>query len=404
MGNRLHRTIHEDGEQTLQSSPRPFCRGVLAFGPGGLHEALQSGNTLRPLRAPERPPPIEESTESLETSGDAVSQDWRWLALRSERRLNASMQLRTMKQPKLADTLDKRIRLALFFPLLSLLYEQELDAEEAQAAAAEAAGAAGASVDPPLFVLQIINQFFDRIIHIVHFWGGDIIKFSGDALTIVWPVDDDDEGDVVEDIKDDDEYRVDAKQACLLAAKCCMNLHQSLHKYPTGFAGKTLTLHIGAGFGETVLSPTMVAAMKGVASLEPVSESPPGRQFYRLLPHADDLVRIAQESRRSCNSNSDEGAADRAGLEQLAAIHKLADWHVDPPPPLAAIEVDADDVDLLRRLETTPSFFTDSLLLQEGSVNKFLVDDKGVLLLVMFGLPPVYHLDDPVRGSKGISI
>lgn len=35
---------------------------------------------------------------------------------------------------------------------------------------------------------------------------------------------------------------------------------------------------------------------------------------------------------------------------------------------------------------------------QEGSVNKFLVDDKGVLLLVMFGLPPVYHLDDPVRG------
>lgn len=32
-------------------------------------------------------------------------------------------------------------------------------------------------------------------------------------------------------------------------------------------------------------------------------------------------------------------------------------------------------------------------------MNKFLVDDKGVLLLVMFGLPPVYHLDDPVRGA-----
>lgn len=40
------------------------------------------------------------------------------------------------------------------------------------------------------------------------------------------------------------------------------------------------------------------------------------------------------------------------------------------------------------------------LNLQEGSVNKFLVDDKGVLLLVMFGLPPVYHLDDPIRGEK----
>lgn len=43
--------------------------------------------------------------------------------------------------------------------------------------------------------LQIINQFFDKIIRIVHFWGGDIIKFSGDALTVVWPVDDEEEED-----------------------------------------------------------------------------------------------------------------------------------------------------------------------------------------------------------------
>lgn len=47
----------------------------------------------------------------------------------------------------------------------------------------------------PMPSLQIINQFFDKIIRIVHFWGGDIIKFSGDALTIVWPVDDEDENE-----------------------------------------------------------------------------------------------------------------------------------------------------------------------------------------------------------------
>merc|ERR1719247_1114872 len=34
----------------------------------------------------------------------------------------------------------------------------------------------------------------------------------------------------------------------------------------------------------------------------------------------------------------------------------------------------------------------------EGSVNKFLVDDKGVLLLAAFGLPPLNHFtDDPLR-------
>ncbi|CAK0811160.1 unnamed protein product, partial [Prorocentrum cordatum] len=34
----------------------------------------------------------------------------------------------------------------------------------------------------------------------------------------------------------------------------------------------------------------------------------------------------------------------------------------------------------------------------EGSVNKFLVDDKGAVLLVVFGLPPLSHIeDDPIR-------
>lgn len=97
------------------------------------------------------------------------------------------------------------------------------------------------------------------------------------------------------------------------------------------------------------MSPTMATAMHGVASLEPVQDSPPGRQFYRLLPHADDLVKIAQDSQHGSQLNGVDVANGKPADDELAAIHKLADWHVDPPPPLAAIEVDADDVDLLRR-------------------------------------------------------
>jgi class 3 adenylate cyclase/ankyrin repeat protein len=33
----------------------------------------------------------------------------------------------------------------------------------------------------------------------------------------------------------------------------------------------------------------------------------------------------------------------------------------------------------------------------EGNLNKFLVDDKGLLFLFVFGLPPVVHIDDPAR-------
>ncbi|CDJ50309.1 adenylate cyclase, putative [Eimeria brunetti] len=186
----------------------------------------------------------------------------------------------------------------------------------------------------------------------------------------------------------------------------------------------------------------MAEAMHGVATLEPVADSPPGRQFYRLLPHADDLVKIANEGQHGSQGGAEEDSPNgNAEKEELERIHKLANWQVEPPPPLAPIEVDADDVDLLRRYippavfrrlksgcnvfmnelrtvsvmficvrgldvsSTTGSQIAHKLMkmtqkaayTMEGSVNKFLVDDKGVLLLVMFGLPPVYHLDDPIR-------
>ena len=34
----------------------------------------------------------------------------------------------------------------------------------------------------------------------------------------------------------------------------------------------------------------------------------------------------------------------------------------------------------------------------EGSLNKFLMDDKGSTLVAVFGLPPLAHEDDSVRG------
>ena len=36
----------------------------------------------------------------------------------------------------------------------------------------------------------------------------------------------------------------------------------------------------------------------------------------------------------------------------------------------------------------------------EASINKLSADDKGTLLLVAFGLPPLAHEDDPVRGVR----
>ena len=36
----------------------------------------------------------------------------------------------------------------------------------------------------------------------------------------------------------------------------------------------------------------------------------------------------------------------------------------------------------------------------EGQVNKMLVDDKGTVMLCVFGLPPRPHADDPLRAVR----
>lgn len=40
----------------------------------------------------------------------------------------------------------------------------------------------------------------------------------------------------------------------------------------------------------------------------------------------------------------------------------------------------------------------ESVYQYEGSINKFLMDDKGSTLVAVYGLPPVGHADDPTRG------
>ena len=42
-----------------------------------------------------------------------------------------------------------------------------------------------------------------------------------------------------------------------------------------------------------------------------------------------------------------------------------------------------------------------AILRYEGALNKFLCDDKGSTLIAVYGLPPLAHEDDPMRGILG---
>ena len=60
---------------------------------------------------------------------------------------------------------------------------------------------------------------------------------------------------------------------------------------------------------------------------------------------------------------------------------------------------DADeDGSAVRRLNSIFSSIEKEVFRYEGTINKFLIDDKGSTLLVVFGLPPFAHDDDADRG------
>eukprot|EP00438_Fugacium_kawagutii_P035977 Skav213291 [mRNA] locus=scaffold2480:170389:175154:- [translate_table: standard] len=86
-----------------------------------------------------------------------------------------------------------------------------------------------------------LNGFFGALIDIITSYSGDVLKFSGDAVTILWKV----------DSPAGDEMQAKARQRAVLSACCCC---ESLQRQAQSFGqtpvpGVTLTLHIGVGFG-----------------------------------------------------------------------------------------------------------------------------------------------------------
>ncbi|KAH8739018.1 SgcA [Cryptosporidium ryanae] len=466
---------------------------IAAKGTLYVYSSIQSvviGNKER--QVPQRPPDL-----NIISSGerDRISDDWRWLALKSEKRLNnltkSSSSSEQLKQ-KLGNTFDIN-QFSCFVPRTVLEaiadkrigYTDDFDViiESFKGAVVfcDASGftALTAALDKQVNgaerLGECINNFFTPLIQIIHYWGGDIIKFSGDAICVVWPVDDETANinsnnpnieisgnSVNKNLNEStnltkenlnaisksqdfinqgnqntgDTYSVDMFHACRLACECCMDIHRTLHNFPTPIQGRHLTLHIGVGYGRVT-----ILQVGGVMDRwEYVVGGPPFEEIAIAEPLAKSGETVISPSVYKILGRCANVESCEANPEFKRLINLLLP-RPPPPPPLASIHIEDEDVNLLRRYIPPPVYRclssgynvflnevrrltcvfisvrgldistqygsrTAHQLMQlvqraaytmEGSVNKFLVDDKGVLLLVIFGLPPVYHLDDPLR-------
>jgi len=298
-----------------------------------------------------------------------------------------------------------------------------------------------------------LNKFFTPLIDMLTAYRGDVIKFSGDALTILFKAADDNQ-DFVHACGSPSCVHAPLELACLRASACCIEIHKRLHNFDTGEGGVRLTLHIGvgagpvtilqvggdkdryeyviagqpleqiavaeplAGSGETVLSPECWCHVASTVVEGPRIEERP--EYHRL--QALDVTRhtyptikqAAQQSSRSRYSGElDNDELERrlhASMRFMPQCVVKQFWTgslrgINEMRTVSIIFVQIGGVDVstdegAQKAQQLMEGMQALCYSEEGNLNKFLVDDKGLLFLFVFGLPPLVHIDDPSRACR----
>src|SRR5215212_3647210 len=288
---------------------------------------------------------------------------------------------------------------------------------------------------------RILNDYFGQLIDLVYDYGGDVVKFGGDAIIVVWPIPeppaDQTQGrltPVTSDVQ---------RELTLRATECAFRIRERLLNYQAD--GSTLYLkfslgtgqvwesHIGGIFnrwefvlvgeplieisaanhfakaGDIIASPSAWQLIKGDCEAEPcnfeVASGRPAKTAARL-------------TRLKNGSPSSEGLKEKpldfAESAQVALrpyipgaiIHRISagqsDWLAELRK-VTILFINLPELSHNTSLETAHN--TMRLIQQlvyrfEGSLNKISQDDKGVMIDAAFGLPPLAHGDDPVRGIQ----
>ncbi|MCB9136082.1 MAG: AAA family ATPase [Anaerolineales bacterium] len=264
---------------------------------------------------------------------------------------------------------------------------------------------------------SILNDYFGTLIKLVYEYGGDIVKFAGDALLAVWPV---------------TLHQKPLEELSALAVQCALAAQTALSEYQSETHIR-LALRIGVGVGNIVnvhlggqqnrweffLTGSGIAQASEAEKLAQPGHIAISPEVFNLIQEKFTFIPLENGFR-----------------SVLAPIVEIPPQPLPPPQLLPTLEAgmrahipgailsrlsagQASWLAELRRVTilfvNLPDLSADSSLEQgqqimktlqeviyyyEGSINKLNVDDKGVTLLAVQGLPPLSHEDDAVRGVQ----
>ncbi|SCM25012.1 adenylyl cyclase beta, putative [Plasmodium chabaudi chabaudi] len=449
------------------------------------------------------------NTSSKDHSNEYTS-DWRWFSIKCERLIESELnkkyeQNNEKNEYKNAiDDIDNISTFRSFFPKILLnAYSRYSDPKKffdnliiqkfnAVVFFCDASGFSSLAeqlenkINGAELLGNCLNKFFNILIKIIDSWGGDIIKFSGDAVMVIWPLngkkkikrkkkemqslgrsgtqtsinsfekrgsvqseinngDKNEDGDENENMDEEKRNKLNqARRVSLLALGCSVNIHKLLNKFPTPIENRYLKVHIaitygkvnflqvgnilnkrdyilsgkpleeiGAGEslakdGETVISYSFYKNIKDKVDIKETCK----KRFYLLAGVNDelDMEKLKEHDNEKDNDKKNETVCKNFDLLLKSFIpdivyRKLSlgyNMFVNETRKVTIIFVSVKDVDTstMTGIYSTHSIMKitqKAVFTMEGTINKFIFDDKGILILIMFGLPPLYHSDDSIR-------
>ena len=296
------------------------------------------------------------------------------------------------------------------------------------------------------FLAFCLNRYMELLINIIGKNGGDIIKFAGDALLVIWP----------------QEKGGDEVNSCRRALQCALQIITKLDKLEM-VKGRVLSVKVGLGFGECkvllvggifdrfeclVVGESMRQACSSECHCQGGGEvvvcesvynliqqyydfevAPPdlehgdndGLNYYKLIKAKNtmDKVKIRADAflmRKKFSAIEIKSKYNELKKFVPAAIAMYLDiekeiWSKESrllTVMFLNLSIDLKHTktqDGLEHIQNIISKVQRCIYRTQGSLNKFLMDDKGSVLLIAWGLPPLSDHDDSLRAVlTGINI
>jgi class 3 adenylate cyclase/tetratricopeptide (TPR) repeat protein len=285
---------------------------------------------------------------------------------------------------------------------------------------------------------RILNEYFGQLIDIIHDYGGDVVKFAGDAVIAIWPIVPDDLSAGGTGIPGPIS-RADQWQWTMRAAECAVTVRDRLSNYQVEeeslylklavSSGSITAVHVGGVFSrwEFLLAGHPLVEVGIANTLAKAGEILVTPSAWRLIrndslggPVEFELKdAIAQGGLlEKLNKPSSIFASYRkipipAGADNSlrayipgAIINRLSagqsSW-IAELRRVSVLFINLPDIDQTTKLENSQSIarlIQRAIYRYEGSINKINVDDKGITIVAALGLPPFSHEDDPARAAQ----